>query len=242
MAAGVYTLKEYAQPALPALQRVLHAFCQSGGGVVPSIPAEAVKARCEKYNNKPTGRDTRVKDDTQTPDALLLRTAEGDRQAFAQLYKIASPRLFFVCQQILRREALAEEILQEGFIKIWNNAHRFDPQKAGAWTWMTSIVRNRALDLLRSLKSHPDAIETTYEGPDFASPSLGPQEQAELSADTQAILHCLEQLKDEQKHAILMAYYHGHTHAELSQQMGTPLGTVKAWIRRGMERLKQCLA
>lgn len=196
---------------------------------------------CGGPTDQITGIETTLKGRTQTPDELLQRCAKGDAHAFEQLYRITSPRLYQLCLQILKQDALAEEILQEAYIKIWNNAGRFDPQRASAWTWLTRIVRNRALDLLRSLKARPEQVEALYEGAEFASPDATPEQDAQMSAATRAVLDCLKGLKEEQKRSILMAYYYGHTHEELAHHFDAPLGTVKAWVRRGLQRLRQCL-
>lgn len=178
---------------------------------------------------------------TEELAGLMKQTAQGDQKAFAKLYQSSSAKLFSVCLRIVKEEALAEEVLQEAFVKIWHNANTYSLEKGSPMTWMSSIVRNRALDLLRSKKARPDEVETEYEGLDFASADLGPLELTDVNHSTRAILECLEQLKEKQRECILLAYYYGHTHDELSQRLETPLGTIKAWIRRGMERLRLCL-
>ncbi len=172
---------------------------------------------------------------------LLLLCAEGDQRAFERLYKKTSPRLFGLCMRMMYVSQLAEEVLQEGYVKIWNNAGSFDPSKASAMTWMTTVVRNRALDVLRRKKVRPVEVESQYEGNEFAELSAGPLDQADLSSATQAVVDCMNGLNEKQKKAILMAYYYGHTHEEISKELNSPLGTVKAWIRRGIERVRACL-
>lgn len=173
---------------------------------------------------------------------LLERCARGDEGALAQLYKLASPRLYGLCLRLLRQEALAEEVLQECFVKIWTHSARFSRQKGSGLTWMMSIVRNRALDIHRSLKTEPDFVDVEYEGLDFASDTPGPDDLAQHSEEARAIVRCLQELREDQRRCILLAFYQGHTHDELAAMLDTPLGTVKAWIRRGLERLRQCLA
>ena len=110
-------------------------------------------------------------------------------------------------------------------------------------TWMTTIVRNQALDKLRMAKSRPVlADEGEYETLEFASNELTPDSLKELSDDTQQLLTCMQKLKPEQRECIMSAFYYGNTHDELAAKMDRPLGTVKAWIRRGMEQLRGCLA
>lgn len=172
---------------------------------------------------------------------LLERCARGDERALEELYRRASPRLYGVCLRILRQESLAEEVLQEAFIKIWDHAGSYSRARGSGMTWMVSIARNRALDLLRSLRVRPEQVDVQYEGLEFAAEDPDPEEAAHLEDASRAVMDCLRQLKAEQRRCILLAYHHGHTHEELARLLETPLGTVKAWIRRGLERLRKCL-
>lgn len=174
---------------------------------------------------------------------LLLQSAQRDSQAFQQLYQQASPKLYALCIRLLKDEGLAEDVLQEGFVKIWNNAPSYTQSKGSAMTWMGTIIRNQALDKLRMAKSRPTyAEEPETETLEFASLELSPSGLAQLSEDAQRLSHCLEQLKVEQRECIMQAFYYGHTHDELASSLGRPLGTVKAWIRRGLEQLRTCLS
>ena len=174
-------------------------------------------------------------------DELLARCAQRDAVAFQKLYEQTSSRMYALCLRMLKHEGLAEDVLQEAYVKIWDNAHRFMPTKGKAMTWMTTVVRNKTLDKLRSLKSRPVETEAVYEGIEFASENLEPDQFSSLSEDTAKLMECLDCLKPEQKECILMSYYYGHTHEEMSRELERPLGTVKAWIRRGLERLRLCL-
>ena len=174
-------------------------------------------------------------------DELLARCAQHDATAFKKLYEITSPRMYALCIHMLKHKSLAEDVLQEAYMKIWSNAHHFIPTKGRAVTWITIIVRNETLDKLRSLQSRPVEIEVVYEGIEFASEALEPDQFSSLSEDTIKLMHCLSYLKPEQKECILMSFYYGHTHEEMSKQLNKPLGTVKAWIRRGLKRLRLCL-
>ena len=172
---------------------------------------------------------------------LLKLCAKGNEQAFTSLYQQTSGKLFAVSLKIMQTRQAAEEVLQEGYIKIWEKAGTFDSGKAKAMTWMTTIVRNQCLDVLRSYKSRPVEVEAEYEGLEFAVLESGPAEMANISIETRQLLDCLKDLKEQQKRAVLMAYYYGQTHEEISSTLESPLGTVKAWIRRGVERLRKCL-
>lgn len=181
--------------------------------------------------------------ESQPLNELLILSGRGDAKAFQQLYEAAAPRLFPLCKRLLRDEALAEDVLQEGFVKVWHHAAQFTASKASALTWMTTIVRNQALDKLRQVKARPDVVEEIdYETLDYASLEPGPEALHQLGDDAQRLWQCLAHLKPEQRDCILQAFYHGQTHEELAHALAKPLGTVKAWIRRGLEQLRGCLA
>ena len=175
---------------------------------------------------------------------LLAACARRDQAAFARLYETTSAKLFSVAVRILRREDWAEEVLQDCYVSIWNNAQGYTPALSAPMTWMTSIVRNRCLDWLRRPRLEV-ALQTEDgdEDPLEAIPSEdpGPLEQLSSAADARAIANCLGRLEAKQRQAIMLAFYDGMTHSELANHMREPLGTVKTWIRRGLDRLKGCL-
>jgi len=172
---------------------------------------------------------------------LLQKTAAGDQLAFKELYEKSSPKLMSLCLRLMQTESLAEDVLQEGFIKIWDKAETYTPGKGKAMTWMATVIRNKGLDKLRSLKTKAAETEVQYEGLEFATTDLAPDALENMSQDMQGLMACLEKLKPAQRECILLSYYYGHTHQELSEKMGKPLGTIKAWIRRGLEDIRPCL-
>jgi RNA polymerase sigma-70 factor (ECF subfamily) len=172
---------------------------------------------------------------------LMARCALRDQRAFAQLYRQTAAKLYGVALRILRREDWAEEVLQESYVNIWNHAQKYTAAKSAPLTWMTAIVRNRALDWLRRphLEQGSDDYELLIETlPDDAQ---GPDALAGLGRDARALADCLNQLSANQRQSITLAYLHGLTHGELARHMREPLGTVKTWIRRGLEKLKTCI-
>jgi len=171
---------------------------------------------------------------------LLYRTGLGDRAAFSSLYEATSAKLFGLALRILVRRDLAEEALQDAFVKIWHNADSFNADKAAAMTWMTTIVRNRCLDLLRAAP-HETHINEEQSFDDWASDDLGPLQEISASTEASALLNCMNQLAPLQRQAIAMSYFHGLAHDQLAQQLVQPLGTIKTWIRRGLQVLKNCL-
>ena len=176
--------------------------------------------------------------------ALLAGVALGDQTAFAELYRQSSPHLYGVAVRILREGAAAEEILQEAFVSIWHHAGSYQAAKSQPLTWLTAIVRNRCLDQLR--RRELDTVTMTNdddEGKEFDLPSGDPTpvEMLLAGAEAQSVRDCVETLDAGPKQAIALAFYQGLSHAELAEHMRQPLGTVKSWVRRGLERLKSCL-
>ena len=172
--------------------------------------------------------------------ALLAACARRDRAAFARLYELTSPKLFGVALRIVRQEHLAEEVLQDCYIRIWNRAPDYREGVASPMTWLGSIVRNRCLDTLR--RRNPEVIDAEGELIDAAaSDNPGPLEVLERDQDAAALARCLQKLEGKQRQAILLAFYDGMSHSELAAHLREPLGTVKTWVRRGLLKLKSCL-
>lgn len=171
---------------------------------------------------------------------LIAQCARGDGGAFERLYRQTSAKLFGVAIRIVRREDWAEEVLQESFINIWNHAGGYNAALAAPMTWMTSIVRNRALDLLRRPNLEvPEPDESVIESWQDENP--GPLELLMQSSEAKRLARCLKTIDGRQRETIVMAFFNGETHVELAGRLKQPLGTVKTWIRRGLERLRKCL-
>ena len=172
---------------------------------------------------------------------LLSATAQGDKLAFADLYRQSSAKLYGVSLQMLRRRDLAEEAMQEAFVRIWHNAGDYQQEKGTVLTWMISIVRYRALDMLRATKSRRETSDEGLEGLEEGSHDQTPEQELYAQRDRVHIDRCMDGLDGGQRQAIELAYFRGFTHMEVCDQMATPLGTIKTWIRRGLERLKRCI-
>jgi RNA polymerase sigma-70 factor (ECF subfamily) len=173
---------------------------------------------------------------------LLGQCALGSQAAFAELYRATAPKLFGVAVRILRREDWAEDVLQECYVSVWNHAADYAAAKSAPLTWMASIVRNRCLDWLR--RPHPESGGEEYDivAESWAADAPGPMEQLLVAADAGAVARCLEQLDGRQRQSIALAFFHGLSHSELAAHLKQPLGTVKTWVRRGLERLRDCLS
>jgi len=175
---------------------------------------------------------------------LVARTALADQKAFNELYRLTSSQMYAVALRILREPASAEEVLQESYVSVWHRAASYDRGKSQAQTWLTSVVRNRCLDRLRRREVETVTLtrdESDEPELDFASEGPSPLELFLEGAAAKSVRQCVEGLEGAQKQAIALAFYHGLSHAELASHLREPLGTVKSWIRRGLERLKSCL-
>ena len=172
---------------------------------------------------------------------LMARSALRDQRAFRDLYRHTSAKLYAVALRIVRREDWAEEVLQESFVNIWNHIAEYAPARSAPLTWMTAIVRNRALDWLRrpNLERGDEDYDLLVEA--VADDAPGPDLILGASRDARALAECMKQLTGNQRQTIVLAYTHGLSHGELAQHLKQPLGTVKTWIRRGLDRLKGCM-
>lgn len=177
-------------------------------------------------------------DDPLAP--LLVAVAGGDRAAFERLYRDTSSKLFGVCARLLPDRAEAEDVLQEVYATVWRKANQFDRQRASAITWLAMIARNKAIDRLRSAPSQVRraSVEVAEELPD-TSPT--PMATAESYAEGARLHACLGELEEKRRSLIRTAFFEGATYEELAERIGSPLGTVKSWIRRGLLQLRACL-
>ena len=175
---------------------------------------------------------------------LLSRIAMGDQVAFGEFYEITSSHLYGVALRILKDSPAAEEILQEAYVNVWHHAGSYEVAKSQPMTWLTSIVRNRCLDQLR--RRELDTVTLTSDdddAPEYDLPSeaMTPAEMLLAGAEARSVRDCVEALDAGPKQAIALAFYQGLSHSELAAHLREPLGTVKSWVRRGLERLKNCL-
>ena len=156
----------------------------------------------------------------------------------AQLYRRTSAKLYGICLRVLRDEAEAEEALQDAFVTIWNKARLYDPAKASALTWLSVLARNKAVDRVRLKRIPTSELAEAAEFPDD-SPSAF--EVLEAADDRARLMHCLEQLDERYRSLIRAAFVDGASYPELATREAVPLGTMKSWIRRSLQRLRGCL-
>ena len=173
---------------------------------------------------------------------LLADTGRGDQRAFAQLYAACSSHLYALLLRMLKRRDWADEALQDCFLRVWQKADTYAPEKGSPLTWLLTVARYRALDLLRMKRPEVEMPDEGEEPPmTFADVTESPEDRAVEREGLGILYDCMKDLQDEQKRSVLLAYYEGYTHQELALAMKAPLGTVKSWVRRGLARLRECL-
>jgi RNA polymerase sigma-70 factor, ECF subfamily len=176
-----------------------------------------------------------IADDTQ---ALVHRCAGGDQAAFRLLYDRWGSRLYGIALRITRQAVLAADATQEAFVQIWQQAHRFDPDRGSAEAWLIGIVRYRALDIVRRQAREVPG----YEPADRADDAPDALTRLVSTAEGAALHRCMDQLQEDRRRLVVMAFVDGLSHSELAQRLNVPLGTVKSWIRRSLMSLRECLA
>lgn len=183
-------------------------------------------------------------DDREDLASLLRACAAGDEAAFARLYRAASPKLYGIALRIVKQEHQAQECLQDGFVRIWEHAADYREERGAPMTWMGTIVRRRALDMVRRgqrerTAADPEDLDRWLDGQ--AALEWVSSDEGMAPQDRRALAECLGQLRREQRESLRLAYFEGLTHPELAERLGAPLGTVKTWVRRALERLRKCL-
>jgi RNA polymerase sigma-70 factor (ECF subfamily) len=177
-------------------------------------------------------------------ERLMQRLFYRDLEAFRALYNRYSSLVYSTSLRVVRDAQLAEDMVQEIFLRIWRKPESYLPQKGRFVTWLTSVTRNRAVDEIRSRNrrfrhetASPEEQERELPGPERDDPAL----TAELSDQRRLVLAALSGLPPEQRQIIQLAYFGGLTQAEIAQRLSQPLGTVKTRIRLGMQKLRAAL-
>ena len=173
-------------------------------------------------------------------EALLARCAAREAAALETLYARVAPILLAVLMRMLKRRDLAEDVLQDVFVKVWQQASQFDANRGRPLAWLVSMARYRAIDLQRAARPAVPITDVSL----VLEPQLqvgGPAESAEVLGTGGLLLRCLEQIAAPQRHCLVLAYQEGLTHSEIARAVGEPLGTVKSWVRRSLLALRRCL-
>ncbi|WP_424188715.1 sigma-70 family RNA polymerase sigma factor [Actinokineospora sp. G85] len=176
------------------------------------------------------------------PDAadLLHQVARGDEQAFEGLYDLVSGPVYGLVRRIVRDPAQSEEVTQEVMLELWRTAARYVPERGSAMTWVMTLAHRRAVDRVRSAQAATDREdrahrrETTREFDEVA-------EVVSTRLEHEQVRRCLSTLTNLQRESVELAYYRGLTYREVSELLGTPLGTIKTRLRDGLIRMRDCL-
>ena len=175
------------------------------------------------------------------PAALLARITQGDREAFGRFYDAFAPLALGLIRRILRDPVASEDVLQEVFWQIWQEAARYDPRRGSPEAWIVMRARTRAIDRLRAIRRR----EKTFVAPvdeSVTQSSEAPGENPGVAAETRGLVRsALDGLPELQRRIVEMAFFEGMTQSEISSRLGEPLGTVKTRARLGLERLRSLM-
>ena len=177
-----------------------------------------------------TGQDLSI-------ESLLRDVASGDRTAFAEMYDRISSRVLGLIVRLLRDRAQSEEVMQEVFLEIWQQASKFDANRGSGMAWVLTMAHRRAIDRIRaSQKSHERDLKIGIRDMerDFDQVS----ESVEIRVENERVKRAMSRLTPLQREAVVLAYYGGYSHSEMAEILGIPLGTVKTRLRDGMIRLR----
>ncbi|GAB2466602.1 ECF RNA polymerase sigma factor SigK [Conyzicola lurida] len=190
-----------------------------------------------KLVTRETDSEDYMSDATATLDELLALVAQGDQAAFARLYDQIAPRVLGLVRRLLRDHAQSEEVTQEIFLEIWQNATRYDSAKGGASTWIMTMAHRRAVDRVRASQSSRDR-DTKIGIRDYDAAYDNVSETVQVRVEHERVEKAMLRLTELQRQAVSLAYYGGYSHSEVATLLSVPIGTVKTRLRDGMIRLR----
>lgn len=171
--------------------------------------------------------------------ALITSVRDKDRTAFRALYDATAPKLLGVVIRIVRDRAMAEEILQDAFLRVWQNASTYSAEAGQPMTWLASIARNRAIDVIRRKR---EVLARDHEsGASWLDSLPDPRDQEGDLVGRDALRTCLERLELTQRECILLAYRDGYSREELATRFERPVNTIKTWLHRSIGSLRACM-
>jgi RNA polymerase sigma-70 factor (ECF subfamily) len=171
-------------------------------------------------------------------EKMIAQIALHDRSAFSALYDATNRKLFGICLHILKSQSEAEEVLQEVYLRVWNKAGSYSVTGHSPMTWLITVARNLSIDRLRTRKGQTSEIDAGF---DLADDRPGPEAEAILSSQRAQIEACMEELEPQHSDAVRRAYLEGDTYKELASRHDVPLNTMRTWLRRSLQKLKDCL-
>jgi RNA polymerase sigma-70 factor, ECF subfamily len=185
-------------------------------------------------------RQQAISDVTNTLATLIAATARRDQAAFAELYNLTKAKLFGIALALTRRRELAEDVLQEAYMRVWRHAASYDAARAAPITWMATIVHNLAIDVLRSQRTQPTGGDDELAA--LPAESVDVLGEIQLSGDRQRAYAALKSLDPVKRRLIVAAYVRGESRAELARRFGVPVGTIKSWLRRATLEVRASVA
>ena len=175
--------------------------------------------------------------------SLIEQIARAKKDALSELYDRYNRLVFSVAYAIVRDRAIAEEVTLDVFVRVWQRAKTYQPERAKVSTWLVAITRHHAIDILRRQKSHPEESSLDWETSALQNGFAyhDPEEGTELTSQRERVREAIAQLPAEQRKALALAYFRGYSHTQIADALKQPLGTIKTRIRLAMQKLRQLL-
>lgn len=175
------------------------------------------------------------------PDRLLESVRAGDKVAFAELYDVLAPQVLGLATHILRDRAQAEEVTQEVFVEVWQNAHTFDPARGSVKAWILRLTKSRAIDRLRSWRSS-QARDTDDFNSQLTSWVAAAEDEAQQRLESEQLQELIDSIGEPHRSALMLAYFGELTHQEIADATGVALGTAKTRVRDGLQKLRKAVS
>ncbi|CAN1554620.1 RpoE DNA-directed RNA polymerase specialized sigma subunit, sigma24 homolog [Rhabdaerophilaceae bacterium] len=177
--------------------------------------------------------------DSLAIESLIAACAAGDRAALRAIYDQEAPRMLGLARRLVKRHEIAEEVVHDTFLRVWTAAASFSGPAGSGRSWIYTIMRNRALNILRG-EARIDLVDD-YEPFGLEAPEPSPEAAFSALTEASALRRCLGLLEETRLRIVLLAYVDGLSHGEIAARLNLPLGTIKSWIRRSLLSLKACL-
>ncbi|GJD67097.1 sigma-70 family RNA polymerase sigma factor [Methylobacterium gnaphalii] len=179
--------------------------------------------------------------DDSTLTRLLAKIAGGDLRGIDELYERTAPKLFGLILRIQRDRSLAEDVLQDVYLRIWQVAGSYAPDVGRPLPWLCTIARNRAIDSVRRKREEQVPVYGRDGGEDWMARLADPRDEATAFLDRDALATCLGRLEPAHRDCVVQAYCEGLSRDELAMRFDRPVNTIKTWLHRALASLKGCL-
>ena len=170
--------------------------------------------------------------------ALIERLKRRDPQALAELYDLYGRMAYSLVLRVVRDKAIAEDLVQETFLRVWNRVHSIDAEKGAIGPWLLAVARNRAIDYLRSSEGRERNVAVEWDETDHAPLYREMEAGILLSDQVRRVKVAMDKLAPNYRTVMELAYFEGLSQSEMSARMGQPLGTIKTWVRTALQSLR----